>query len=245
MNEPGARSPARSLEVSARSEARGPGPEARPKPRAQTTDPYLRAPGSRRALGSGHWALLWALTSRLGSGLWALGSGLVLACYPATTRPDFLPMPSASTTEVELGVPQATRAIAIALDADSIPVRRTEARDGWLESDWFDVATMRPTGRRRLGAGVVKVRAWIDPSRPNHSNITVETVFRPRADPSQPERELERQVPINHPVSGRVVKALGDVSRTYGGAAADSAKAKADSVIAKAKADSGVVRKKP
>jgi len=147
-------------------------------------------------------------------------------------------LPSASITEVELGVPQATRAIAIALDADSIPVRRTEARDGWLESDWFDVATMRPTARRRLGSDVVKVRAWIDPSRPNHSNITVETVFRPRADPSRPERELERQVPISHPVAGRVVKALGEVSRPYGGAAADSAKARADSLVAKAKADS-------
>ena len=64
-----------------------------------------------------------------------------LACFPTTTRPPFLAQPSAPVFEVELPVPQATRALALALDADSIPVRRTEAKDGWIESEWFDVAT--------------------------------------------------------------------------------------------------------
>ena len=67
-------------------------------------------------------------------------------------------------------------------------MRRTEARmmACWLETDWFDVATpLRPSNARRLGEGIVKVRAWADRSRPEHSNITIETVYRPLADPSR------------------------------------------------------------
>ena len=44
---------------------------------------------------------------------------LLAACYPATTRPDLLPLPDAPQVEIELFVPQATRALALALDADS------------------------------------------------------------------------------------------------------------------------------
>ncbi|MGH7593973.1 MAG: hypothetical protein ACRELE_09005 [Gemmatimonadales bacterium] len=159
----------------------------------------------------------------MGFGLWALGSGLLLTgCYPTTTRPAFLPEASAPIAEIELAVPQATRAAALALNADSIPIRRTEPKDGWLESEWFDATTLRPTNRRRLGPDVVKVRAWIDPSRPNFSNVTIETVYRPLADPSRTDRELERQVPVNHRVEGKVLVALGELRKAYGGVPADT-----------------------
>lgn len=146
----------------------------------------------------------------------ALVTATLLGCYPTTTRPAFLPEPGAQITELELGIPEATRALAIALDADSIPVHRTEPKDGWLETDWFDTTTMQPTGARRLGLGVVKVRAWVDPSRPNYSNVTIETVYRPFADPSVPERELESLVPINHRVAAKIVVLMGKLSREYG-----------------------------
>jgi len=148
-------------------------------------------------------------------GAWGLGLG-VLGCYPTTTRPAFSPLPAASTFEIELLVPQATRAVALALNEDSIPVRRTEAKDGWLETDWFDAATLKATDRRRLGPGVVKVRAFIDPSRPNHSNIAIEVVYRPLADPSRPERELEQQVPSDHPVFGKIVLLTTQLVKLYG-----------------------------
>ena len=186
-----------------------------PAPRARSREPgpEARAQGRRRSA-----------VQALRFGLWAPGAGLLLACYPTTTRPAFLPMPTASIAEVELGIPQATRAVAVAFDADSIPIRRTEAKDGWLESDWFDAVTLRPTTRRRLGPDVVKVRVWIDPSRPNYSNITAETVYRPLADPSRADRELEQEVPVNHPVSARVLIILGQLTRQYGGVAIDTTK---------------------
>jgi len=93
------------------------------------------------------------------------GAMLLSACFPTTTRPAFLPQPMAAIAEVHLGIPEATRALALALHTDSIPIRRTEPKDGWLESEWFDAKTLRPTSARRLGPDVVKVRAWIGPAR--------------------------------------------------------------------------------
>lgn len=148
----------------------------------------------------------------------ALGLAALCACYPATTRPAFLPMPSAALDSVELFVPEATQRLAIALNADSIPVRRTEPRDGWLETGWFDAETLQPTRRRPLGTGIVRIRAWVDPGKPNYSNYLVETLYIPAADPSRTERELERQVPADHPVALRVRKVLNDLSKAYGGA---------------------------
>ena len=55
--------------------------------------------------------------------------------FPTTTRPPFQAMPSAATFEIQLLVPQATRALALALDADSIPVRRTWASGASGESN--------------------------------------------------------------------------------------------------------------
>lgn len=146
------------------------------------------------------------------------------ACYPATTRPTFVALPQAVSKEVELFIPDATRQLAVALNADGIPVRRTEPRDGWLETGWFDSATLKPTTARPLGEGVVKIRGWVDPSRPNHSTITVEAVYRPMADPSRDARSLEVQLPSNHPVAMRVFRILDSLARKYGGEKADSGK---------------------
>lgn len=148
---------------------------------------------------------------------WRLGFALLLlGCYPATTRPDVVPVPGAVRVELELLVPQATRALAVALDEDSIPVRRTEPDDGWLESDWMDFATLQATRRRPLGPEVVRVRAYAEPGRANHSVLYVETVFRPIADPARPGRDLETQVPVGHPVAARVQRAIDRLIAMYG-----------------------------
>jgi hypothetical protein len=138
-------------------------------------------------------------------------------CYPATTRPDLVPVPDAMRIEVELFVPQATRALALELDTDSVPVRRTEPDDGWLESEWIDAATLQPTRRRPVGLEVVKVRAFVEPGRPNHSVIFVETVYRTVVDPARPDRDLEAQVPAGHPVGARVARALERMVAEHGG----------------------------
>lgn len=146
---------------------------------------------------------------------WLLGF-LAMACYPATTRPDLQPLPEAPRVEIELPIAEATRLLAIELDADSIPVRRTEPDDGWLESEWFDMTSLQPVAGRPLGIATVRVRAFVEPGRPNHSVVTVETVYRPVAAPSRPGRDLEEQVPGGHPVAERVQRALERLTRQYG-----------------------------
>jgi hypothetical protein len=47
--------------------------------------------------------------------------------------------------------------------------------------------------------------------------LTVETLYRPLADPSLPERELERQVPLVHPTAVKVVRVLEALLKRHGG----------------------------
>jgi hypothetical protein len=150
--------------------------------------------------------------------LFLLLGAVLAACQPNTTRPEFAPLPEAAGTEVRLPVRDATRNLADALKADSIPLHRVALRDGYLESSWFYSKSKRPVrGRRPLGLGVVRVRAWADPARPGSSQLSVETSYRPLADPSLPDRELDRQVPRNHPIGLKVENALKRLVDRYGG----------------------------
>jgi hypothetical protein len=151
------------------------------------------------------------------SALLLLGVALgAAACQPATTRPPFPPFPEAVGQELRLPVPEATRRLAEALRADTIPVRRIELRDGYLETPWFDAATGKPTRRRAIGPSVVRIRAWADPARPGNTQLTVETLYRPLVDPSLPGRELEREVARDHRVARKVEAALGRLAKRYG-----------------------------
>jgi hypothetical protein len=138
-------------------------------------------------------------------------------CQPATTRPPFSPVPEAAITEMRLPAGEATRLLAAAFEADSMPMQRVVPRDGWLETSWFDTPSSRHTGRRPIGLHTVRVRAWADPTHPGSSKVTVETVYHPLADPSLPERELDKQVPRDHPVAIKVRAALQDLVKRYGG----------------------------
>jgi hypothetical protein len=146
-------------------------------------------------------------------GMWG-----AVACQPNTTRPGFVPLPEAAGTEVRLPIPEATRQVAEALRASAVPVRTIRLRDGYVETGWFDSKSGRPTRRRPLGPGTVRVRAWADPARPGSSQVTVETTYRLRVDPSLPERELDRQVPRTHPVALKVEEVLKKLVERYGGA---------------------------
>lgn len=133
-----------------------------------------------------------------------LAAAFSAACDPATTRPAFQPFPEADTADVAGRVPAATKQLAEALRADSIPLARVHERDGYIETAWLDARTLSPTHARPVGNGIVRVRAWVDPTIPEHSKVTVETVVRPALDPSLSERELERPAPAANPVVIRI-----------------------------------------
>jgi hypothetical protein len=143
-------------------------------------------------------------------------AGLALGCFLTTTRPGFEPLLGAPTAEVRMPTPDATQRLAEALRNDSIPVARVEARDGYLETSWFDGASGRPITHSPLGVGDVRVRGWVDPGRIGHSDLRVEVAYRAYRDPSVPERELERQPPADHPVMVRVKAVLDSLQKRYG-----------------------------
>lgn len=140
---------------------------------------------------------------------------VLAGCQASTTRPSFGPVTGAASVILETAGPHATTLLAERLKAESIPVTRVEPRDGFLETPWFDT-TGRPTGKRPLGPNVVRVRGWIDPEKPGFSRLTVETLYRDIADPSLPERELDREVAPDHPVSKRVRAVLDSLRKRYG-----------------------------
>ena len=144
--------------------------------------------------------------------------GFTLAgCQPTTTRPAFLPLPEAAGSEIRLPVPMATRRLAEALKADSIPTQTVRLRDGYIETPWFDASSGRPLGQQRaIGPKVVRIRAWADPARPGSTRLTVETLYRPRVDPSLPYRELEREVSRDHPVAKKVEAVLQRLVERFG-----------------------------
>jgi hypothetical protein len=148
---------------------------------------------------------------------------ILAACKPDTTRPAITPYPEAAGVEIRLRPQEATHRLAEALRADSLPPARIRLRDGYLETKWLDSATGRPTGRRPLGTDVVRLRGWADPGRPGFTVLTVETLYRPLADPALPERELERQVPREHPTAVKVEQILQAMLKRYGGPPAPQA----------------------
>ena len=160
------------------------------------------------------------------------------ACQASTSRPYFNPLPEAAHAEVELLVPEATRTLAEALRADSIPVVRVEQRDGFLDSRWFDAKTLQPAHGRPLGSGVVRVRAWVTPAKPGFSEYEVEAVYRPLLDPSRPDRELEEPVPMDHPIGRRIAGVVKKLVEKYGEPVPPPAKAVADTGRARARPDS-------
>ncbi|HJR18057.1 MAG TPA: hypothetical protein VJ808_14495 [Gemmatimonadales bacterium] len=146
-----------------------------------------------------------------------LALALVASCQPATSRPTVVPLPEALASELRLSVPETTRRFAESLKADSIPTGKVRLRDGYIETPWFNSRTGRPTSATpAVGTATVKIRAWADPARPGSTQLTVETLYRPAADPSLPDRELERQVPRDHPVARKVEAALGRLVERFG-----------------------------
>ena len=161
-----------------------------------------------------------AVTSTSAPRRWWLAAALAAVaaagCQPATSRPDFTPGPRAADAELELPREEATTRLAGALLQADIPVTHVRPRDGYLETPWFDTTGHLITGRA-LGSDAVRVRAWVDPAQPGHSLVKVETVYRPAADPSRPERDLEREVPDSNPVARRLRSALRDLATAVGG----------------------------
>ena len=145
---------------------------------------------------------------------------LVLSCRATTSRPDYLPLPAAAFAEIELEIPEATRALAEALAKDSIALMVVREADGFIDSGWLSSRTLERTTARPLGPEVVRVRAWVNPSKQFWSELQVEATYRAMADPSRPERELDVELPADHPLQRKVVGVVRRLVALHGDPAA-------------------------
>src|SRR6266550_713807 len=126
---------------------------------------------------------------------------LLAACTPITTRPEFRPDPRALAVILDARPERVTAALDSLVPAESLEVAHSNVRDGYVETAWHDTQARRPRHHEReIGnlAATVKIRFWADPWVPGQTRLTVEPVYRPRSDPSRPERNLEVIVSKEH-----------------------------------------------
>src|SRR5437899_6142257 len=116
------------------------------------------------------------------------------ACPPITTRPAFRPDPRALTVVLDARPERVTTVLDSLVAAESLEVARANVRDGYVETAWYDTQAHRTRHHQREItnlAPTVKIRFWADPWVPGQTRLTTEPVYRPRYDPSRPERSLE------------------------------------------------------
>ena len=123
---------------------------------------------------------------------------MVCGCNPATTRPVFLPLPEAPFAVVDAPRERVVPEITAWLVAQGFRIARSEPRDGFVETAWFDPVTRQSFRTERDVPHLertFRIRCWIDPDVPRASGLVVEPVYRPVYDPSRTSRDLEVLVP--------------------------------------------------
>jgi hypothetical protein len=149
------------------------------------------------------------------------------SCDPASTRPAFLPLPQADTLLLKGQPGQVAGEAASWLTAQGIVVERWSEKDAYVETAWYDTAAKRATrGEGDLGRllSSVKLRCWADPGAPGQTRLTVELVYRPFYDPSQPPRDREVSLMERKEARGLVDSLMTALKKRLGvpGAGADS-----------------------
>ncbi len=121
-------------------------------------------------------------------------AALLVSCTPVTTRPPFRPDPQALVVLLNARPERITTELATLVPAESLEVARSNVVDGYVETAWYDTRAHRSLRHDRDiadPAATVKLRFWADPYVPGQTRLTIEPVYRPRIDPSRPERDLE------------------------------------------------------
>lgn len=118
-------------------------------------------------------------------------------------RPIYGPVPGSLSLQLD-GLPDSViRAAAHEVRSAGLAVLRASAAEGYLETEWYDVAGNRSVSARASGFDhIVKLRFFADPTA-GKTHLAAECVVRIAYDPSEPPRDLERMVPDSTP--GRLI----------------------------------------
>jgi len=114
-------------------------------------------------------------------------------------RPRYGALPQAAQTTIDGGPTAITQLIDNTVRGAGLQVTAAAAREGYVETAWFEIGSRRPVSLPFTNMDrVVKLRFFVDPSQ-GRTRIVAECVYRIAWDPSVPARELERMVPDDHP----------------------------------------------
>jgi hypothetical protein len=130
-----------------------------------------------------------------------------------------MPLPQADTLVLR-GPPGKVAAEAASwVTAQGMVVEHWSERDAYVESAWYDTTAKRASrGEGDLNRLLtsVKLRCWADPGPPGQTRITVEVVYRPFYDPSQPPRMREVTVPDSSGGKAIVQRMFADLNKRLG-----------------------------
>lgn len=121
------------------------------------------------------------------------------ACTSITTRPSFRPLPLAALDTLTADPAAVITEGAAQLRKLGLVVRAMDAREGFLETRWFDPRNHRSHRENTDPVHRVRVRIWADLVTPRQIQLAVETAYRRTIDPSVPEREDELVAPPGSP----------------------------------------------
>ena len=130
-----------------------------------------------------------------------------------------MPLPQADTLVLR-GAPGKVAAEAASwLIAQGMGVERWSERDAYVETTWYDTTakqSRRGEGDLNRLLTSVKIRCWADPGPPGQTRITVEAVYRPFYDPSQPARLREVSLPDSSGGQATVKRMFADLNKRLG-----------------------------
>jgi hypothetical protein len=121
------------------------------------------------------------------------------ACGANNVRPKFEPFMDAVVDTIPALPDVVVDSLAIVLTQRGFQIARVAASEGFLETKWFDLNADRSGGTYTLHPDqVIRLRFFADPGRNNGTVLRSEAAYRPRLDPSLPDRVAEAMVPVDH-----------------------------------------------
>jgi len=147
----------------------------------------------------------------------SLTIAVLAGCGAVNDRPYLDPLPNAIVDTVHAHPRVVIPEIEGLVTAEGLGVRLSTAREGYLETEWFDTETMRSGATRtREPHRVVRLRFFANPIGEDLTELLAEAVIRQTLDPSLPERENERMVPTGHPGEELLNRILTAVAERFG-----------------------------
>ena len=123
----------------------------------------------------------------------------VAVCAAGGIRPSYAPFPQAIVDTVKADPPAVIQEAVTRLQAEAMQPQWTSPKEGYLETQWFDVVS-RASGVADRGNPdrVILIGLFVDSIGPSLSKVVAECVYKRTTDPSVQPRDQEMMVPPGH-----------------------------------------------